>query len=412
VTDRNPDIDDDFDLREIASVTWENFQSLINRAILNNISWVENKKPELDLAEIASGVMKDADGAICGYDFLLDKPIEIPCMTSSAAFPMRYAHVLPALMISNFMKRTQSENVDMTVLCHGYGFQELEKWWTEDDKAATPDDAARFIVESEAFKSYVDTPRTKPIKRICIWMLCIGHAFMVVWEQGERHDVIYFADNAVGVEEIDLFRNEFLKKFKERLSPHRSMGILKRELFKTSIFSTAEIEIHSDLVCVSFMARSTVYLNTMDSFLDKDVVRFIVDLTDARFQALCYLKFEKALAKFLTACLINNGLCHAGKKCNSRCVWLPEVMKNKFVNINDICLLVFNPNKKKGLEMANHCEFFFGECSSFKAVNHSSGNTSIDIGSGPCTIASDYDTALLMRGCRNALDDALGLLSK
>ncbi len=88
-------------------------------------------------------------------------------------------------------------------------------------------------------------------------------------------------------------------------------------------------------------------------------------------------------------------------------------MKNKFVNINDICLLVFNPNKKRGLEMANHYEFFFGECSSFKAVNNNPDIAAIDIGLGPqCTIASEYDTTLLMRGWRNALDDALGLLGK
>ena len=388
--------DGKFDLRESASETWKNYRGLVSKAILNNVAWLEMQKISLDFARIASGVVKNAEGEICGYDFMLDSPIEPPCMTSSAAFPMRYAHVLPALMISNFMKRTQNDKVDMTVLCRGYGFEEEEKWWTE-DTSATADDAAKCVVESEAFQSCVRTPRTKPIKRICVWMLCIGHVFMVVWEQGDCHDSVYFSDNAVGDRSIDSFRNDFLQKFRDRLSPHRSKAnnVLKGDFLERSIFSTSQIQIQPDLMCVSFMARSTVYLNTMDDFLGRDALGFIVELVSVRNQASRYLKFEKALAEFLTARLMREGLC----------VWLPEVMKNKFVNISDICLLVFDPTIEGGLENANRYEYFLGDWMSFRDAKKKTG-IAFAGNNKECTVSS------AMRECRRVLDFALGLLEK
>jgi hypothetical protein len=329
---------------------------------------------------------------------------------------MRYAHVRPALMISNFLKSTQDGNVDTTVLCQGYGFEENEKWWVQQETKATPGEVARFIVESEAFISYQKTTRTKKIKRLCIWVLCMNHTFMVAWEQGKCHDVIFFADSAVGDADIDRFRNEFLLKFKDCLLPYRSSDIMTRELFKTSIFSTSDVEIQDDLMCVSFMARSTAYLNGIEFVLDTTApTNLIVHFADVRFQANCYVEFEKTLENFLTNRLITQKTVFKSKLglCNSMCVWLPAAMKNKFLNINDICLMVFNANNKTGHETAHRYEFFLGEHSSFKRVIDNLDGSSIDIGSGPkCIVASEYGTTLLMRGCRNALDDALGLLSK
>ena len=75
-----------------------------------------------------------AESTIIGYDFLLDKPPVVPCMTDNAAFLMRYAHVLPVLMIANFLEQNPSETVDTTVLCQGYGVEPSEVWWSKNQE--------------------------------------------------------------------------------------------------------------------------------------------------------------------------------------------------------------------------------------------------------------------------------------
>ena len=125
------------DLRANAKENWKNYAQLLNRAILNNVAWYERKKQPLDPSEVASGVMrmKASDSQqIIGYDFLLDKPPVVPCMTDNAAFLMRYAHVLPVLMIANFLEQNPSETVDTTVLCQGYGVEPSEVWWSKNQE--------------------------------------------------------------------------------------------------------------------------------------------------------------------------------------------------------------------------------------------------------------------------------------
>ena len=95
------------------------------------------------------------------------------------------------------------------------------------------------------------------------------------------------------------------KKFRTRIAEHRLPDVVTRDLFKHSVFSTNDVKIQEDLVCVSFMARSTVNLNSMRFMFDNDSVRLFNEMADIRFQAQCYYEFEKALISFLTDCFLN-----------------------------------------------------------------------------------------------------------
>lgn len=413
----------DIDLRQCATETWKNYSVYLGRAILNNVRWKERLHKELSIAELASGVMKKSATEICGYDFLMSSPPMIPCMISNAAFPMRYAHVLPALMISNFIKATQNEKIDMTVICQGYGCSKEEIWWRDDDEAnkGTAETAAQCVVESDVFKAYLVKEVVKPIKRLCIWLLCVKHAFMVVWEHSITHDAIYFVDNTAGqIPDIDAFRGAFLAAFSDRIALHRVSSALIKNLFEKSIFSSSDVEIQPDLVCVSFMARSTAYLNTMDLFFEKEQLRLILDSADVRFQAFCYFEFEHALSVILRDGFISSGSFDGDGNFSSLCVWLPVAMKNKFIDINDICLLVFDPEKKDIVD-AMRFEFFFGSVSSFKNV--SNGNVPFDINllqkpkHGGCCVSTEFRpteqviglraAAAGLRECRGVLGEAL-----
>ena len=423
------------DLRQNCFKKWDEYTLVFQQAVLNNVAWMKKNDITLDIPNISSGVMK-VDDKIVGYDFLVSTPAKIPCMTpQEAAFPYRYAQVLPALMLVNFMKHTRSEKVDLTVLCQGYGFTDEEKWWVDEASGATADDAAGFLVDSEEFKSYVNKEIVQgKVKRLCVWIFCIGHVFMVVWERGAQHDVIYFCDNVKkgqGCDDICDFRNEFLACFSQIIDDIRSKDttVKKFNLLSRSLFSTRNVEIQSDLVCVSFVARSTAYLNTMDVFVDTDAIKFIANIADPRFHALVYNKFEDSLFDFLKNYLLIEGRRDNSGYFSSACVWLPSVMQNKFVNINDIHLLMFYP-EEAGVASATRFEFSFDKASSFKAVLTDTDTGSIDISEresydkrDACTFMAAFTPSITplvtlnaaasdLRECRKALDEAMGLMAR
>jgi hypothetical protein len=366
----------ELDLKKNASETWKDYKLLLKQSILHNIAWLETKQASIQVSSITSGAIQIGN-ELQGYDFLMDKPSHPPCMTQSAAFPIRYAHVLPAMMLSNFLKRSQSDSIDMTVLCQGYAYTAEENWWTTSPNMAKAEDAARFLVESEDFQAYVTKVSSKRIKRICIWVLCAGHTFSVVWEQGEYHDAIYFIDNAAGcgAVETDEFRDAFLNCFKIAIAKYRSVPtdgkkLKVAQLFKHSRFTAWQVAVQDDLTCVSFMARCTAYLNTMDAFVDDDAIAFVTDVTNVRYQALCYAEFEEKLHEFLRYSLI---------VCENACVWLPKAMHCKFLNIDKICLLVFDLQSGSPSD-AMKFEYFLGpKTSSFQTVDREYGSTNIEL---------------------------------
>jgi hypothetical protein len=411
----------DVNLLECTQTLWKRYDACLKQAILSNVAWIECRGGDIIIADLSSGVMKNKEGDVCGYDFLMSSPLVRPSMYSDGVFPFRYAHVVPALMISNFMKATQSDNIDMTVMCQGYGYTAEEEWWGREDSSA--EKAVECVVESDVFKEFVANSTPKPIKRICIWLLCFGHAFSVVWEQSKSRnastDVIYFIDNYVMENAaVDAFRRDFLNRFRDRIANHRNLdALIVRNMFDRSLFSDDDILIQSDLVCVSFMARSTAYLNTMDLFIDKKAVKFIVNLADPRFQAFCYYEFEKALSNFLEFGLLSKTKKRASRSQSKKCVWLPSVMRNKFVNINDIHLLTLDPTTGDTAN-ATQFEFFFDAKSEFKAVGGEL--VAMNIGGEPktggvCTIATSFTpdpTELSLRAAAAGLRECRGVLGE
>ncbi len=76
-------------------------------------------------------------------------------MTSGAAFHMLYAYVLPALMLSNFLRLSRSDSVDVTIVCQGYGLAPDEKWWFDSQDTATANTAVTHLVQSSTFQAYL-----------------------------------------------------------------------------------------------------------------------------------------------------------------------------------------------------------------------------------------------------------------
>jgi hypothetical protein len=309
----------------------EIYLELLIKSAANNMKWIGKfvTVGQTLTGNLEYGMIKTG-GTVHGYDFLVGTPSTIPCMSSAGGFSPRYGHVLPALMLARFLMRSSAIKVKTVHICQGYGVPSTDRWW---DNSAYTDygKVADLLIRSTAFVTGVKSLKdceTHKIKRMCIWLSCVRHVFFVVWEWGAGHDVLFYVDNHGD----NAFRKGFMPVFSEKLMSGGYRADKHFDCFAVSNFSSSGVKLTPHLMCVSYMARCTAYLNSIDSFLDdsfKAVINHIVTTVDAQ---ICYLKFEEALFAFITN-QIKNGLC----------VWLPGLMDASFVNINDICLNVIDP---------------------------------------------------------------------
>jgi hypothetical protein len=182
----------------------------------------------------------------------------------------------------------------------------------------------------------------KKIRRVCVWLMMPGHVFMVVWEKGENYDVVYFADNI----RENAWRSRFLYAFVRKISGfrlHKPNNVTVMDRFSESIFSGTEVQITPDMMCVSFMARCTVYLSSMCVFLDKGQLKCILNSADIYFHKKAYAQFEERLYTRLLENLVPAEPAKFGDA--GKCVWLPVSMNQRFVNINDVKLICFDAMK-------------------------------------------------------------------
>ena len=322
------------------------FASLFRQAALNSLKWVQrnDEDPVAAGVTVAESTPDQLDmyfgdikigGRICGYDFLLGNEPAMPCMSLSGGFPSRYSHVLPALMLANFLAVNKGK-VDTTVICMGFQYSSDERWW-KNEGCVSSDTVAQWVVESEVFQTFKDLTCTETVRRICIWLVKKGHVFMVVWERGSKFDVIYFTDST----NTNPFRTTFLNDFAARIDCYRptvESGILRMNRFQKSLLSCSDVECDAEFACVSFMARCTVYLNTMDLFIDAQRhTTCILHHADVEFSKKIYNQFENALF----ACLSENILGDGTE--TPKCVWFSDAMNKRFVNIRDVHLIVFDP---------------------------------------------------------------------
>ncbi len=400
----------------------EEFASLFRQSALNCLKWVQLHddplKPDAkesdftpDELDVYFGDIK-IKGSPCGFDFLLGNDAIMPCMSSNGGFPMRYSHVLPALMLGQFLSENRGK-VDTTVICMGFQYNPSERWWRSDCVGVTCETIAKWVVDSEAFVAFRNLECTTTIRRLCIWLGQQGHMFMVVWERGKAFDVIYFADSLVRNPFREEFLNEFGNNIEEYRMKHAPGTMIRMNRFDSSLFSCSDVACSKDFACVSFVARCTVYLNTMDLFNDKLALKCIMHHADVKFQKEVYKNFEDALFKCLNENIREHG----------KCVWFSDVMNKKFVNIKEIGLITFDP--AAGPEQAEQLEFsdinnpFSARVIDSSQFDLETAVVTIEEGAEKaCTIASRFDPAthnnasMHLRSALSVVKECKGLISR
>ena len=314
-----------------------------------------------------------------------------PFVQRDGAIDAYFAHLLPALMINNVMKAISSyagNYVETRVLCQGTaGFK--NRWWygklSNGNVRQTSIDIVDHIIISPAFGDVLRELSGwvpidgKNVFRLCIWIIVPEHVFMLVWEThfsvgGSIESSICFAvdnltsnskDVAEDLRSLVLVRecvvDQFISKLNEYIEKSRNGEIegLVSELEKLSLkenkiisdgknikddAAIEHVKIESlpsitkplgfedvpqgrDMVCVSFMARCTLYLSMVNDCRFMFLVGHFSYATGLDFERECYRAFQFHLKLFIESADREGRLV------------LFHPVNHPFVDISKICLV-------------------------------------------------------------------------
>jgi hypothetical protein len=322
-----------------------------------------------------------------------------PVPDAGGGIDQYYSHIIPALLINQLLPALSAlaDNlVETHVLCIGNGFNPDEVWWF--DYAVPPDDYDKWvgyvvgvIFTSTAFTKVLqhvqrnfDSNDRKIVRRVCIWLKVYGHVWMLVMEVTERETFCFAVDNLHKSDFRDAFVSAFAAKIKPQKTARQAVASVPR-------IGTQQVPLTSDLMCVSFMARCTVYLSMVNSSIQQTSVKLFADETGITLELAAYIEFEKGLFDFMRNTL-NSG----------KTVWLSPI-RDCFVNIADICLMTVARGSEHLPDSRQQFVYAGGGIFQGKTPGSSAGNGLRLEGVNGCTVSSHFivrECMVLLMGMR------------
>jgi len=268
--------------------------------------------------------------------------LESPVISQDGYFNFNYAHILPALMINQLLPSIEQKLtgglVKTFVLCQGMKYTEGSKWWYTDadgakdagDKAV---DAVNAICKSKDFKKIIKLMEKEivaagAVMRLCIWMFRHRHAYFIVLEKNESGYSCYHVDNIASSPLRDTTVDAFIRKLN---SPEILNGCVKNLDPFIHRISPAHVAITDDMICVSFMARSTVYLSMINQSNLMWMAERFSSASGVHFERVSYLVFERRLFDFI-------GETHK----EGKIVWMSPT-DEPFIDISGLSLIKVDP---------------------------------------------------------------------
>ena len=150
--------------------------------------------------------------------------------------------------------------------------------------------------------------------------------------------------------------------------------------------------------------------------VDREALKCIINASGTRVLAVYYAQFEQALFGFLKLKIEHE----------RKCVWLPAIMQNKIVNINDMHLLVSDPHNTSK-EQQTRFEFSYHDTPHFDEIlsDMNSGSFELDFKDKPssCNVSAAFSAvtqrsitlttaASGLKECRRTLDEARRLVAR
>jgi hypothetical protein len=319
---------------------------------------------------------------LIGYDFCIGSLYLPPLIQEDGGFFGRYAHILPALFLNQFIKQNTRVDMQYSVICHGYDYAGDEE--TFDKSYAI--EMAKNLIKSKAFRDvlrkwyrvemvtkdggvakradFLLDWRKYAVRRVCIWLMTKDHVFAVVWEKHKNLDIVYPIDNY----NDNPYRVWFIESFVEKIRSIEEKALSLRihternrfvDLeYTESIVSADEVPVEGTLACVSFMARCSAFLCTFEGYTDflTDVPRQLANVFIRDF-SVAYRSFEDKLFELLQR-----------EQDSGRCLWLPKDLNCKFINIDNVHLMSVDYNDR-GEEIVSNARHL-----SYNGVGHASLN--------------------------------------
>ena len=225
-------------------------------------------------------------------------------MGSGGGLPQCHAHPLLAIFIQPHLKSLHNERMEFHVLCHGLRYEDktIETWNSERDNVSMDNYKyfTQHLFDSNALKSILEQPILKPIRRICIWMLLYKHTVLLCWDEFRDSQMVRHAwniyDNLPNTQvNLITLKSEFEAQLRNAI---REKKCGKGEIICRGHTRLPFITLRSDLVCVSFMARCTLYLKMFEGATLGDGPFPDTDEQVLHHIRMMYAKFEMSMHKF------------------------------------------------------------------------------------------------------------------
>ena len=342
--------------------------------------------------------------------------LESPVISQDGYFNFNYAHILPALMINQLLpsigEKLTGGTVKTFVLCQGTKYTEGSKWWYTDangakdagDKAV---DAVNAICKSKDFKKIIELMEKKSVAagavmRLCIWMFRHRHAYFIVLEKNESGYSCYHVDNIASSPLRDTTVDAFIRKIN---SPEILNGCVKNLDPFIHRISPAHVAITDDMICVSFMARSTVYLSMINQSNLMWMAERFSSASGVHFERVSYLVFERRLFDFI-------GETHK----EGKIVWMSPT-DEPFIDISELSLIKVDPTFPDRREDADYYVYagskngFVQKNSSARVLCPESCTASSHYTANPSSVSLRLTSAAPLahvRECRLVLERLLG----
>jgi hypothetical protein len=385
---------DHFESRE------KRFLELAKHVFKSNTSiwYAETKKINVVTWLFSHGYIFKLNGNPVGCSFLYSRiagksDYVLPIMYPNGGIKHYYSHVVPALMINQLMPTLERIGTEVTtyVLCQGNGIRNA--WW-ESDHAKDENVADRVIgclFRSNAFRlccGYMtDSFGTgKTVKRLCIWIKDYGHVFMLVWEtrlSDTTTSHCFVVDNVCNNE----FSAVLLERFIYWLGLQFSSRKFSRLREGVVCLDRSHIPVEHDMMCVSFMTRSTLYLSMVNRADLMWTIEKLHQKAGIELERKNYIAFERCLLDFVET-----------RRDLKKTVWLSPIHE-EFVNINDVKLLSVNPAIAY-IPKGRIPHVYAGATRGFVPE-------SMTCGESTCAINACYPPLAHVRECRLLLEDGL-----
>ena len=287
-------------------------------------------------------------------------------INDNGSFYEKYCFTIPALFLQHHLQTLQNEHLDFHVVCQGFKFESVKNVLGYEQRynvyaeqlelmaVRNYDKQIQAMVTSETVRRIRQNPidsQRYTIRRICFWINTKDHVFVVCWDEYAVPTVVQhmlsIIDNMYpeSMVEIDQLREAFEKAIRliekeesytsdtDSVVSDQSNQIYYIKFQWYNLDWTRHVPFEKDFICVSFMARCTLYLSMFEGaiFNFKFDKKLYENKPLLEHLQMVYRQFEIDLYCF-TRDRVNKGYI----------VLFPSTLNTRYLEVNQITLMTMD----------------------------------------------------------------------